>query len=180
MNRNYKEAVELARAAPVGVGRVDFLMNRPSEGVHQPVDELTLDAELGIRGDRWRDSAWLRLPDGSPDPRVQVSLTNTRVMQCFTGSAAAEVFRCGDNIYTDLNLSEAHLPVGSRLRIGKAVLEVSDVINDACGKFVQRFGADALRCVRRPEHLPLRLRGIFCRIITGGRIHCGDVIAALR
>ncbi len=175
--RKYVNAAELARAAPIGSGRVDFLINRPSEGVHQPVDELYLDPIEGIRGDRWRETAWLRLPDGSPDPRVQVSLTNTCVMQCFTGREQGDVFRCGDNIYTDLNLTEANLPVGSLLKIDEVVLEVSDVVNDACGKFAQRFGADAFKCVRTPEHLPLRLRGIFCRIISGGRIRCGGAIS---
>lgn len=57
-----------------------------------------------------------------------------------------------------------------------AALEVSDVINDACGKFVQRFGAAALHCVRRPEHAALRLRGIFCSIAASGRGRLGDRI----
>lgn len=172
----FENAIRFARAAPVGRGRVDYLINRPSEGVHDPVDELYLDADAGIRGDRWRETAWLRLPDGSPDPRVQVSLTNTQVMQCFTGTEPDAVFRCGDNIYTDLNLTEAALPVGTRLQIADAVLEVSDVVNDACGKFAQRFGVEAFQCVRQPENLPLRLRGIFCSIIISGRVRRGDCL----
>ena len=86
------------------------------------------------------------------------------------------VFRCGDNIYADLNLTGALLPVGSRLQIGEAVLEVSDVLNDACGKFAQRFGNEALQCVRQPRLRPLRLRGIFCRIIRAGEIRMDDRI----
>ncbi|MGZ0657052.1 MOSC domain-containing protein [Coraliomargarita sp. W4R53] len=182
-HRNQKEeggdfagAAAIARDASIGRGRVEYLINRPAEGVHEPVEELYLDVEQGILGDRWRETAWLRLPDGSPDPRVQVSLTNTRVIQCFTGDQAGAAFSCGDNIYTDLNLTEAHLPVGTRLRIGEAVLEVSDVPNDACGKFAKRFGSSAFLCVRRAEHLPLRLRGLFCRIVQGGRIALGDSI----
>lgn len=174
MPYKFVEAIRLARAAPVGRGRVDFLINRPAEGVHDPVDELYLDPVEGIRGDRWRETAWLRLPDGTPDPRVQVSLTNTQVMQSFTSTERGAVFRCGDNIYTDLNLTEAALPVGTRFQIGEAVLEVSDVVNDACGKFAQRFGADAFQCVRQPENLPLRLRGIFCSIQQAGRLTVGD------
>lgn len=165
--------------APILRGRVDFVINRPAEGVHERVDQLYLDVEQGILGDRWRETAWLRLPDGAPDPRVQVSLTNTRVMQCFTGADPDAVFRCGDNIYTDLNLTEAGLPVGTHLQVGEAVIEVSDVVNDACGKFAQRFGADAFKCVRLPEHLPLRLRGLFCRIVKTGPVRAGDSIEQL-
>ncbi len=168
---------DIAQTAPVGVGRVDFLINRPAEGVHVPVEELYFDVEQGIQGDRWRDTAWLKRPDGCPDPRVQVSLTNTQVMRCFTGPVPDSVFRCGDNLYVNLNLTVAHLPVGARLQIGsEVVLEVSDVVNDACGKFVQRFGLDAFQCVRDPKFAAFRLRGIFCSIIRSGGIHVGDTI----
>ena len=170
----YDRAVQLARAAPIGVGRVEYLMNRPSEGVHVPVDELYLDVETGIRGDRWRDTAWMRLPDGRPDPRVQVSLTNTKVIRAFTGEDADSHYRCGDNFYVNLNITEAYLPVGTRIRVGEAELEVSDVENDACGKFAQRFGAEAFQCVRQAENLPLRLRGMFCAIRKSGRVLLGD------
>lgn len=170
-------AVRLAQSAPTPLGRIDHCINRPSGGVHTPVDALYLDPVEGIRGDRWRETAWLRLPDGSPDPRVQVSLTNTRVMQCFTGAEPDAVFRCGDNLYTDLNLTEAHLPVGTRLQVGEAVIEVSDVVNDACGKFAQRFGAEAFQCVRRPENHSLRLRGIFCRVVESGWVRVGAAVS---
>ena len=163
----------------LGERRGDYWVNRSAEGAHDPVDWLDLDTEQGIVGDRWRETAWLRLPDGAPDPRVQVSLTNSRVMQCFTGTDAGAVFRCGDNIYTDLNLMQAHLAVGTRLQIGEAVLELSDVVNDACGKFAQRFGAQAFQSVRAVENLPLRLRGGFCQIVSGGRIRVGDSIRCL-
>ncbi|MDQ8195384.1 hypothetical protein QEH59_13185 [Coraliomargarita sp. SDUM461004] len=179
MNTRFMDAVRWAGAARVGSGHVDFLVNRPVEGVHESVDELYLDVQRGILGDRWSETAWLRLPDGRADPRVQVSLTNTRVMQCFTGAEPGDVFRCGDNIYTDLNLSMSALPPGARLQIDEAVLEVSDVENDACGKFVQRFGVDAFRCVRAEANRSLRLRGIFCSIVRAGRVRVGASLSLL-
>ena len=172
----YEDAVEFARCAPVAFGQVDLLINRPSEGVHVPVAQLTLDRAAGIVGDRWSTTAWKTLADGAPDPRIQVSLTNTKVMRCFTGPAPNAVHGCGDNLYVDFNLTEAQLPVGTRLKVGSAVLEVSDVVNDACGKFAQRFGADALKWVRSPENAPLRLRGIFCTIVASGQVSLGDRI----
>jgi hypothetical protein len=172
----YSETLKLARQAPKNAGCVDYLMNRPSEGVHVPVDSLTLDQELGILGDRWATTAWMRLADGSPDPRVQVSITNTKVMRCFTGTSGEGVYGCGDNLYVDFNLTEQHLRVGARIKVGSSVLEVSDVINDACGKFAQRFGADAFKFIRTPKYSDQRLRGIFCSIIKSGKIHIGDDI----
>jgi len=47
----------------------DYLINRPSEGVHVPVDSLTLDREQGIIGDRWATTAWIKLTNGSTDPK---------------------------------------------------------------------------------------------------------------
>ncbi|MFQ3225569.1 MAG: hypothetical protein ACI8Z5_001831 [Lentimonas sp.] len=176
----YDRAVQLACAASVGTRHVEFLMNRPSEGVHVPVDELYLDVDLGIRGDRWYETAWLRLPDGRPDPRVQVSLTNTAVIRCFTGDGVDSHYGCGDNLYVDFNLTEAELPVGSLIQVGEAILEVSDVENDACGKFAQRFGADAFRCVRSSENATLRLRGIFCRVYMSGAIGKGAIVSIYR
>ncbi len=153
-----------------------MLSNRPSEGVHEPVDSLELCPAKGIVGDRWEKTAWLKLPDGAPDPRVQVSVTNLNIMALITGSEE-RARDCGDNLFVDFDLSEANLPVDARLRVGEAVLEVSDVYNDACGKFVQRFGQEAYQWIRDPANHPLRLRGIFCRIIQGGIVRVGDTVA---
>ena len=175
----YDSVLQAASAEPAGIGQVEYLMNRPSEGVHVPVDELYFDVETGIQGDRWRDTAWLRLSDGRPDPRVQVSLTNTAVIRGFTGAEADSHYRCGDNMYVTLNLSEVALPVGARLQVGEVVLEVSDVENDACGKFAQRFGAEAFQLVRAPDAVHLRLRGIFCCIRESGTVRVGDAVRLL-
>ena len=43
----------------------------------------------------------------------------------------------------DLDLSVANLPVGQRLRIGSAVIEISDIPHNGCGKFRERYGEEA-------------------------------------
>ncbi|MGB0416061.1 MAG: MOSC domain-containing protein [Coraliomargarita sp.] len=172
----FSAAPQLALDAPKAIGRVELLVNRPREGVHQRVEQLDLDQECGILGDRWQRTAWIHTDDGSPDPRVQVSMTVSQVMACFSGE---DITRCGDNLYVDFNLTEAHLPAGSILKIGSARLRVSDLENDACGKFADRFGKEALRFVREPANRPLRLRGIFLQIVRSGRIRTGDAIHKL-
>ena len=121
----------------------------------------------------------MKLADGSPDPRVQVSITNSKVMRCFTGSCGEGVFACGDNLYVDFNLTEQHLRVGARIKVGSAVLEVSDVMNDACGKFAQRFGAAAFKFIRAPGNVDQRLRGLFCSIVESGAVSIGDSVELL-
>jgi MOSC domain-containing protein YiiM len=85
----------------------------------------------------------------------------------------------GDTVFTDLDLSARNLPVGSRLQIGAAVLEISDVENDACAKFAAHYGTEVLQWIRLPQNRPLRLRGLFAKIVRGGQIHVGDLVAKL-
>ena len=175
-SKTFEDAIRAAQAAPTSGAKVEFLMNRPAEGKHVRVDELYLDVTDGIHGDRWKDTAWLRLSDGSPDPRVQISLTNAGVMRCFTRGHPEGVYACGDNIYTDLSLTVERLRMGTRLQLGEAVIEISDVENDACGKFAQRFGVDAFNCVRDDRYREFRLRGLFARVVISGLVKCGDQI----
>ena len=86
------------------------------------------------------------------------------------------VHMAGDNLLVDLDLSEAALPVGARLRAGTAVLEVSDQPHLGCKKFQARFGDEALRWINAEEHRSRRLRGVNCRILAGGRVAVGDPI----
>ena len=76
----------------------------------------------------------------------------------------------------DFDLSEANLPVGSRIEIGDAVLEVSDEPHLGCGKFVRRFGVDAMKLVNSPEGRALRLRGVNTRVVKPGRVAKGDTV----
>jgi MOSC domain-containing protein YiiM len=82
----------------------------------------------------------------------------------------------GDQLYVDLDLSEANLPPGSRLKIGTAVVEVSAVPHTGCAKFVARFGQDAMTFVNAPGHREFRLRGMNTRIVRSGLIRVGDAI----
>lgn len=173
-----KKYQELA-AYPKEVGTVRQLGLRPTEGVHQLMQKLELSPQHGVHGDRWANGSWVTLDDGSPDPRVQVSVTNSQIMTLIAGDLASAL-DCGDNLFIDFDLSETNLPTGSRLQIGdQVVLEVSDIINDACGKFIQRFGVEAYTWIRKPENASLRLRGLFCSICQQGTIHVGDTVRKL-
>lgn len=85
------------------------------------------------------------------------------------------VHMVGDNFHVDLDLSEEALPVGTRFRLGEALLEVSPVPHTGCKKFKERFGMDALTWVN--DHKDLRLRGMNCRVVEGGAVAVGDAVS---
>ena len=117
----------------------------------------------------------MRLADGSPDPRIQVSILGRRVMDAVWRDRE-NTPHPGDPIIADIDTSEANMPTGQLLAIGSAVLRVSDVFNDACVKWKTRYGKDAKDWIVLPENIPLRLRGVLCEVVQDGRIRLGDPI----
>ena len=81
----------------------------------------------------------------------------------------------GDQLYVDLDLSVDNLPAGSLLALGEALLEVSEDPHLGCAKFVQRFGAEAMRFVNSRIGRQLRLRGMNTRIVVPGTVRLGDL-----
>ena len=85
----------------------------------------------------------------------------------------------GDQLYVDFDLGVDHLPVGTRVTVGEAVLEVSAKPHRGCAKFSARFGPEALRLARSDEGMAARLRGMNTRVVRGGVVRTGDPIAKL-
>ena len=85
----------------------------------------------------------------------------------------------GDNLLVELDLSAANLPVGSRLRVGEALVEVTPKPHNGCRKFRARFGPDALRFVQAPPTRDQNLRGIYWRVVEPGEAGVGDRIEVL-
>lgn len=85
----------------------------------------------------------------------------------------------GDQLYLDLDLSEANLPAGTRLSIGEAVIEVTHHPHRGCDKFTARFGEPAMRFVNGRLGRELRLRGLNARVVTPGVVRPGDKVERL-
>ena len=81
----------------------------------------------------------------------------------------------GDQVYIDLDLSTQNLPPGTRLSLGSAVIEVTELPHTGCAKFVSRFGVDAMKFVNSPVGRELNLRGINARVFQSGVIRVGEV-----
>ena len=74
----------------------------------------------------------------------------------------------GDQLYIDFELSEANLPNGARLALGRAIIEVTPVDHTGCKKFAERFGVDAVKFVSTPVGKELRLRGMYAKVVQPG------------
>jgi MOSC domain-containing protein YiiM len=109
---------------------------------------------------------------------MQITIMNSRLITLIAGKKERWPI-AGDQLFVDLDLSVSNLPIGSRLKINEAVVEITAAPHTGCGKFKARFGADALAFVNSKVGLDLRLRGANARIIKGGVIQVGNVVAKL-
>ncbi|KAE9624218.1 hypothetical protein GP644_23545 [Parasedimentitalea maritima] len=48
----------------------------------------------------------------------------------------------GDTIIADLEVRLANMPVGTKLQVGSAVIETSDLWNESCAKWKMCFGRE--------------------------------------
>lgn len=166
--------------SPRDRGLLEAIARRPAVDERELLDEAVLDLEGGLVGDGWRLRPSRHTPDGSAEPARQVTVINARLAALVAGGPdPARWALAGDQLYVDLDLGVDHLPAGSRLAVGEAVLEVSEAPHLGCRKFAARFGPDALRFVNSPEGRARRLRGLNARIVVPGRARRGDEIVKL-
>jgi MOSC domain-containing protein YiiM len=171
LHRPYEELErELATLAPpTHAGTLALIVARGDDGLRATPERAVLTPSGGVPGD-----AWLRDSPGKAE--AQLTLMRVDVARLFANGQPLSLF--GDNLLVDLDLSVANLPIGSRLRVGGALLEVTPKPHDGCVKFRQRVGQAALRLTA--EHrLDLRLRGIYAKVVEAGEVALGDPIEVL-
>ena len=161
------------RDSPRDGGRIVLVVSRPA-GVRELPGEALLDPVAGLAGDNWLARGSKSMPDGSADPQRQVTVMNARVAELVAGGSDRMAL-AGDQLYIDLDLSVGNLPAGSLLAVGRAVLQVSDAPHLGCAKFVERFGAEAMRFVNSGLGRQLRLRGMNARVVQSGIVRPGDI-----
>jgi hypothetical protein len=167
-------------AAPKDDAPIHSLCLRPGYGQRRLVDRITMTRAGGIPGERWATAPWLKLDDGSPDPRIQVSILPLRVMDLVWRDRQGTPHP-GDPIVADMDLTLANLPTGSLIAAGTAVLRVSGAYNMACAKWKVRYGADARAFIDGPPgHVALRLRGILCSVEVDGEVTQENRLKVLR
>jgi MOSC domain-containing protein YiiM len=139
------------------------------------VEEAQLDPTAGLIGDCWRERGSRATEDGSAHPDMQLTMMSAR-MAALVAGARDRWPLAGDQLYVDLDLSAANLPPGTLLEVGSARIEITDQPHTGCGKFVRRFGLDAMRFVNTQLGRDLNLRGIYARIVNAGTVRTGDPI----
>jgi MOSC domain-containing protein YiiM len=159
------------REAPGSEGTVELVVRRPTEGEREVLEEGVLDAAEGLVGDDWRRR------DGDRPDR-QLTLMNARAIGLMAGDRERWAL-AGDQLFVDLDLSPENLPPGTRLRIGSALIEVTDEPHTGCAKFTERFGSAAIRFVNQPPGRALRLRGLYAKVVEPGTVRPGDSIVKL-
>ena len=171
LHRSFEDletAIRGLDAGPRDNGSVDTIVFRlPDEGRATPGRAL-VSPEGGLHGDRW-------VLNPERNPGAQMTLMNAGVALAVAGSRD-RIPMAGDNLIVRFDLSEENLPAGTRLRIGEAIVEVSDVPHTGCQKFNRRFGEGALRLVSLKEYRLQNFRGINVRVLEGGQIAVGDAI----
>jgi MOSC domain-containing protein YiiM len=160
------------RAAPADHGTLELIVRRPSVDEREVVEEGELDPACGLVGDSWSKRG------RSPNPKTQLTLMNARATTLVAGERERWPL-AGDQLYVDLDLSAANMPPGTRLAIGSAIVEVSDLPHLGCHKFAARYGAEAREFVNSPVGVSLNLRGINARVVQRGTVRPGDVARKL-
>jgi MOSC domain-containing protein YiiM len=162
-----------ARALPIAprdAGRLALIVRRLPTGARETPREVQLSLEDGVTGDDWS-----RRPPRKPD--AQLAVMRRDVAELIANGQPLTLF--GDQLFVDLDVSAANLPVGTRLRVGEALVEMTAEPHDGCRKFQQRFGADALRFVQAKETRGQNRRGVYWRVVEPGLARVGDAVEVI-
>ena len=157
-------------APPKDFGSLALIVARRADGVRETPSHAQLTPEAGVPGDRWG-----RRPPLNPE--AQLAVMRRDVAELIANGQALTVF--GDNLFVDLDISAKNLPVGTRLRVGEAVVEVTAKPHNGCGKFKERFGADALCFVNAPPTRDQNRRGIYWKVVEPGEVAVGAPVRVL-
>ena len=169
-------ALDELRASPVGEGVLRMIVRRPLENEREVLTAARLDEHEGMVGDRWKAADF---GDGPERFDTQLTLMNARAASLIAGEPDNWP-PAGDQLYVELSLAGDELPPGSRLEIGSAVIEITAVPHTGCGKFVRRFGLEAMKFVNSPGGRELNLRGVNAKVVRGGVVAQGDAIRLAR
>jgi MOSC domain-containing protein YiiM len=157
--------------APADTGRVRLLVARHPGGVRHTQDRVSMTPASGMPGDAWGRQR-------RPPPEAQLAVMQFDVAELVANGQPLTLF--GDQMFLDLDLSDANLPAGTVLQAGSVTFEVTPMPHNGCRKFRARFGDGALRLVSIPELRHRNLRGIYLRVIDAGEVAVGDEIRVVR
>ena len=141
------------------MGKILAICTSPARGtVKTPQPEAKLTVGWGVEGDA-HGGNWHR----------QVSLLSAEKIEAFRRKIWVEYGAFGENLVVE-GFDFRTLPVGSRLAVGGAVLELTQ-IGKECHNHCAIYKAVG-DCIMPRE-------GVFARVLQGGEIHVGDEVTLL-
>lgn len=174
-DRDLGSQSDALRGQPADAGTVQLIVRRPRRDERESVATGELDVEVGLVGDDWLARGSSSTPDRTAEPEAQVTLMSVRVLEAIEPDRDRWPL-AGDQLYVDLDLSVDNLPVGTRLSVGDALVEVTALPHTGCRKFAARFGVDALAWISTPEGKRNRMRGCYVSVVRGGTVRVGDLV----
>jgi hypothetical protein len=162
-----EEGLRALPVAPREEGRVTVIVRRRPDGLRETPQAVRLVPGEGVPGDGW---------DRRPPRDLEAALAVMRHDVAALIANGQPLTTFGDNLFVELDISAANLPLGTRLRVGAATVEVTPKPHNGCVKFRGRFGDDALRFVQAPQTRDQNLRGIYWKVIEPGAVCVGDPV----
>ena len=123
-------AIDHLRASPPDGGRVELIVRRPAVDERELLDAADLSVTEGIVGDTWRARGSRHTPDGSAEPERQITIMNARAIALFAGDDRTRWAEAGDQLFIDINLSDASLPAGTHLQLGRVGVGHDPIVAD--------------------------------------------------
>ncbi len=163
------------RQSPKDEGVLQLIVRRPKIDEREVLENGELDTIVGLVGDTWNIRGSSRTVDNSPHPDMQLNIMNSRAA-ALVAQTENRWQLAGDQLYIDIDLSDENLPAGTQIIIGSAIIEVTAQPHTDCKKFVERFGADAMKFVNSEMGKQFHLRGICAKVIKSGTIQQGNVV----
>ena len=148
--------------------QVSYLVQRNMDGSRETPLQVFADVEQGIVGDRW-------FLDENRQLSEQVAMMNIHIANFIANGQSLILF--GDSLFVDFDLSPENMPVGTKIKIGEAILVVTDETHGPCLKFKKRFGVAAFQICATEKHR--HYRGIYLSVLQSGDIWIGADIEKL-
>ena len=173
-----EQGLDFVLQSPKDNAVIKLIVRRPKIGEREVLEKGEIDLEVGLVGDCWKTRGSSRTTDGFGHPDMQLNLMNTRIIDLIAQDKERWKL-AGDQFFVDLDLSEENIPPGTRLSIGTAIIERTEIPHLGCKKFIDRFGKDAMKFVNSDMGKSLNLRGINAKVIKPGTVKRGDVIVKI-
>ena len=174
-----EKGIENIRNSPKDEGIVELIVCRPDVDERRELKEAELDVKIGLIGDNWLSRGNSRRADNTADPDTQLNIMNARSISLI--ARTKENWKlAGDQLYVDLDLSPDNLPPGTQLKVGSALIEVTDEPHLGCKKFMERYGKDATVFINSDLGKSLNMRGINAKILRSGIVKRGSLIKKIK